>query len=383
MKRVFSVLYALTLLLPLPALAARLKLEPVEIIGYQGKHLRLSVDLDCGASFYGLLASVDKHRTLHLAAVVEQTAILCAGLPEAREIRVDYLATRGVAKIAPLAIDARRSRLIIAPATTIKAAPAQGGITPFSVVYEPRCGSPMGTIIRHTSTRHLEIGLAEHSADSATITRCQTAIRVATIDILSINPSTRVSPLQRASRTSLTRAYELHTAVIKPGSIRTIGPHGGVSLVFKRQCNDAPVGIVVSGHPQRPEIGVLVARYHNFRCPTNAPKVEWSLLSNQDLRLKGSRFMAALPPQRTQLQVTPPARYQRHARGLSIHYADGCSRTLGVIYSHDHTGKLAVGVVTSDAASSCKGRATEVSLVQPFIGNHVLTQDLAPLRLKG
>ena len=383
MQRVFLVLYALALILPLPALAARLQLEPVEIIGYQGDRLRLSVAIDCGVAYYGLLARVDRQRTLHLAAVVEQRSIVCTSLPEAREIVIDYLATRGVATITTLEIDDRRRRIQLAPITTIKTGRERAGVTPLSIGYEARCRSAFGTVVRAINSRHLEIGLAERHTNSSTSARCSTSSRIEEINSLLIKPGTSVRSLGRSSNTSLHRSHELRTAPIRPGSIRSLGSFGGVSVVYKRRCNEAPVGIVVKSSSSQPELGVVVAHYRNYRCPIGNRTTEWVSLTNYDLHLPGHLELAALPAAAIPLQITTPARYRRQPSGLSLRYIDTCSQILGVLYTQDAKGKLAVGVVSPVAASSCKGQTTEVSLLQPFVGKHVLTQDLAPLKLKG
>jgi hypothetical protein len=387
MRRVFSVFWALGLLLPLllptPALAARLHLEPIEILGYEGDKLRLSVELTCGSSFYGLLASLDDESTLRLAAVVEQGAIVCTSFPEARELVVDFLATRGVTQIAPMEVDERRSRVTIAPITAIKTTPRKNGVSRLKVAYEPRCGKALGTIIRRAGPQRLEIGMAERPYELAELTSCQARSRIALIKSLSLTPGTRVTSLRRAPRSSLSRAYELRLAPIKTGSIQRLEPFGGVSVTFKRACNEAPVGIVLDGDATEPRVGVVVARYPNYRCPKGAKASEWSSLMNYDLKLPEQVRLTAIPSGDATLQIALPARYARTAPGLDVRYVGGCSRALGVVYAHDGKGKLALGIVSRQAASSCNGTPAEVSLPQPFIGEHVLTQDLAPLKLKG
>lgn len=391
MRRVFSVFWALGLLLPLllllptPALAARLHLEPLEILGYEGDKLRLSVELTCGSSFYGLLASLDDESTLRLAAVVEQGAIVCTSFPEARELVVDFLATRGVTRIAPMEVDERRSRVTIAPITAIKTTPRKNGVSRLKIAYEPRCGEALGTIIRRAGPQRLEIGMAERPYELAELTSCQARSRIALIKSLSLTPGTRVTSLRRAPRSSLRRAYELRLAPIKTGSIQRLEPFGGVSVSFQRACNEAPVGIVLDGDATAPRVGVVVARYPNYRCPKGkgAKASEWSSLMNYDLTLPKQARLTAIASGDATLQIALPARYARTAPGLDVRYVGGCSRALGVVYAHDGKGKLALGIVSRQAASSCKGTPTEVSLLQPFIGEHVLTQDLAPLKLKG
>jgi hypothetical protein len=387
MRRVFSVFWTLGLLLPLllptPALAARLHLEPIEILGYEGDKLRLSVELACGSSFYGLLASLDDERTLRVAAVVEQGAIVCTSFPEARELVVDFLATRGVSRIAPMEVDERRSRVTIAPITAIKAAPRKNGVSRLKVAYEPRCGEALGTIIRRAGPKRLEIGMAERPYELAELTSCQARSRVALIRSLSLTPGTRVTSLRRAARSSLSRAYELRLAAIEPGSVKRLAPFGGVAVSFKRACNEAPLGIVLGGNASEPRVGVVVARYPNYHCPSGAKASEWSSLMNYDLKLPKQARLTALRPGEATVQIALPARYARTAPGLDVRYVGGCSRALGVVYAHDDKGKLALGIVSRQAASSCKGTPAEVSLFQPFVGKHVLTQDLAPLKLKG
>src|SRR4051812_10957009 len=84
----------------------KLLIHPVELKGYEGNGtaLRLSIEMPCGGTFYGLVTRAAKKGVLEVAAAVAQDSIVCTSLPDPTEVVVDYLATTGFKVIEPMLV---------------------------------------------------------------------------------------------------------------------------------------------------------------------------------------------------------------------------------------------------------------------------------------
>src|SRR5687768_10062005 len=69
----------------------KLQIHAVDLIGYEGTALRLSIELPCGSTFYGLVTRAAKPGTLEVAAAVAQDNIVCTSMPQPTTFLVDYL----------------------------------------------------------------------------------------------------------------------------------------------------------------------------------------------------------------------------------------------------------------------------------------------------
>lgn len=370
----------------------RLQIHPVELVGYAGSALRLHVELPCGGSFYGLVTRAAKKGTLEVAAAVAQNNIVCTSMPEPTEVVVDYLATTGFKVIAPMVIDPAQTRLLVARIQDLRIVKAgKATRSKLSATYEPRCGRMVGTLVRQTGARNLEVAIVERP-DGMTLAACSARPRTRTITALNLKPRMKVRAL-RDKPASLNRAFELSLVEVRTGTVHMV-KNGGISLTYRRACNQAPVGIVL-GTPGRVEgrvvvtVGVLVARYFNHSCPVGAPAENWEKLQESGLSLPVAADIAIIAPANDGLTLHTPTKMSRKGVNLRISHAETCGRETFAVYGRDGRGALAVGVLTHQAlqasavASSCKKVPSEVSLAQPFVAPSVMAGELAVMRLKG
>jgi hypothetical protein len=393
-----------------PAQASpRLQAHPIKLLGYKGDDLRIAVELPCGTELYGLIASADDKGRLFLAAAALQPEILCTSLPEEQEILVPYIATSGFQSIAPLDTDGLLNRLSLVPVSEVLTAKRKHGGKLVRAVYETRCGTPVGTLIRQTSATDLDVAMVElkdrpSGMASAAVQTCDYGQRSKPIPAIALGEGYNVRPLAK-DVTDVGHVSYLRLAPVAAGELKAAAataplPARPLVVRYFRRCNEAPVGLVVGSRTRRAvQVGVLVARYLNHRC-VEGDHGEWAALTATDLVLSDGKTplkLTAMAPsaELDSLRLKAPFELDKapgagRAARLMIDYFKTCERTLGAVYARDPAGRLAVGVLTRAAAaasSECKTAATrvsfKVSMMHPFLSRHVRAGDLYPMRLKG
>jgi hypothetical protein len=372
----------------------KLHIQPVELVGYAGEALRLSVELPCGSRFFGLVTKADqKSGTLKLAAAVELDSIVCTAMPESAELRIDYLATRGFKTIEAMDVD-DGMRILVARISDLRVSGGGDAPSKLTAVYEPRCGRDFGTLIHRVGKDRLELAFVEKAGTAATKEDCRPGQKLRAVTALDMRARFKVAPLRDKPK-NLSRAFTVRLAEVKPGSLRR-GAEGGVSLTYNRACNEAPLGVVLSA-PRRTRaetsilttarVGVLVAHYDNFACDTGKA-AGWTEISEPGLTLPALMRVKILAATADDdgLRLHAPARIARRGREVRMTYLAGCDDAFGV-YARDWRGALTVGVLTRGAAarggSRCKKTDGEVSLSQPYIADSVPAGELYPMQLKG
>ncbi len=393
--------------------APRLQLQAVELVGYVGDALKVAVELPCGSEFYGLVLVTPEPTKgakkklipgkgrLEIAAAVLQDAIVCTTITEPKTIVADFVATRSFDVIAPFAVDGLNPRIVVSRLTDLKVRTGRSGITATTVeaIYQTKCGSALGALVRPGGGGRLEIGIVEKPSrpGSGRGDDCAPKTQRSMLTALSVEKH-EVSALPEKPG-SLGRAFTLRYATVKKGSVKR-GVDRGVSMTYKRACNEAPVGIVMKDlgkgkdGKRQVELGVLVAHYYNLPCKNLEGKGAEDRIADQDLRLGksvGLKMKATgrkLAKGEALLLKTPTALTMGGEGGIQVGYVRPCGQVDGAIYARDARGKLSVGVVVA-SRGKCVRRgasgagASEVSLYQPFVAERVRTAGLAPLRLKG
>lgn len=372
----------------------KLQIQPVDLLGYVGKSLRISVSVPCGGEFYGLIASTnDKTKTMALAAAVSQEAIVCTSMPNEQEILISYLDVAGFKSIEPMTVSgaARLSVARISDMTIVKSKTKGDRL---KVVYEPRCGSSIGTLIRQTDRDRLELAMVEKPAAGMQTGKCSRDPAEREITAIDTKTRTRVAALKDTVK-SLTRVFTLKMAPINPKGIR-IGKNGGVKFKYKKRCNDAPLGVVVSdekmvGGKKTALIGMLIANYYNLPCTGTNEGSTWAEFKDSTILIPaGVKLGLYSTKELTGLAVKAPTRISKQGKGARKHlvlkHSAACGQIVGGVYSRDSQGGLAVGILTQGqhlSSNECKNGSGDVSLSQPYFIGHQRMEALFPLRLKG
>lgn len=372
----------------------KLQIRPVELMGYVGKSVKLSVDLPCGGEYYGLVASADTKGRLKVAAAVVQDAIVCTSTAETKEIMVDYLAVTRFKTIEPMNVNEGNPRLLVARISDLRLVQA-GEASNLSAVYEPRCGRDIGTLIRKVGKGRLEIAFVESPAGMPAMDGCELRQKKRVITALDTAAPFKVAALKDKPK-SLSRAFRLKLAPLAQGGVKASPGTSGLSVTYKRECNEAPVGIVL-GAPTRSKdgkpavkVGVLVAEYYNFPCAaaTTGKTGGMAVLSDRDLTLPvGAKVLAMR--EKGELSVLQPTKIRHtNGQGVVLSANASCREEADAVYTRDGRGALTVGVLTGAVETEmgkapCRNPGDDVSLKQPFVSTRIKTGMLQPLKLKG
>ncbi len=371
----------------------KLQIRPVELMGYVGKAVKLSVDLPCGGEYYGLVASADKKGRLKVAAAVVQDSIVCTSTSEPIEVLVDYLAITRFKTIEPMIVDEGNPRLLVARISDLRLVQA-GEDSNLAAVYEPRCGRDMGTLIRKVGKGRLEIAFVESPAGMPSVDGCESRQKKRVITALDTAASFKVAALKDKPK-SLSRAFRLKLAPLVPNGVRAAPGTPGLSVSYQRKCNEAPVGIVLGaplrGQDGKPSVrvGVLVAEYYNFPCAATHTGKDGGIatLSDRDLTLPvGARVLAMKA--KGELTVLQPTKIRHtNGNGVVISANASCREQAEAIYTRDARGALTVGVLsgaveTELGGAPCKDGSAELSLSQPYVASRVKAGQLFGMRLK-
>jgi hypothetical protein len=386
-------------LFSVPAAALpKLQMQPVDLIGYVGTSLRVAVPIPCGGEFYGIIASTnEKQKTMALAAAVSIDSIVCTSIPSQQEVIIDYLDVTGFKSIEPMSMGSGSNRLAIARISDMKITRSKDVGNRLKVVYEPRCGRGVGTLIRATGKDRIEIAMVEKPATGAQKDGCERRPTEREITAIDVKVKKRVATLSDKVE-SLTRQYTLKLAPVSPKGIRT-GKNGGLTFRYRKKCNDAPLGVVVSDEKivdgrKTALIGMLIANYYNIPCTGKEAGTKWEehadstilIPKNVTVGLMNTSDAVGLMVKAPTRITTRGSKSGKGRKQLVLKHAATCGQIVGGVYSRDGKGGLSVGILTQGqylSSNACKNETAEVSLSQPYFIGHQRMETLYPLRLKG
>ena len=368
----------------------KLQLRPAIPQGYAGEILRLQVTLPCGSKYFGLVALEDKKSgVMEVAAAVTEASVLCTSMPETVEVGVEFLATRSFKKIAPMAVNAGM-RVTTVPVEEVRLA-ANGSKRNLFAVYTRRCGRDLGTLVHRVGRYQLEIAMIEDIASRERTISCLAAPKPHRLKVLGHNGDFSIRPLPDRSK-SLARVFTLQLAPVRSLSATA----SGLSLEYQRQCNEAPLGMVLgSSAVGEARIGMLVARFPNVRCPDELAKSVWVRAEEAALNLPSQTALRPIAPVSNEaLKLSAPSNlnlgYRADRAVITIDYIDSCQMPYAV-YAHDAQGLLSVGVLSIGSAKSneamgsraCARSPDLFAIVQPFVSLGVKADQVYPLRVRG
>jgi hypothetical protein len=394
-KNFLGLVWVLLLSFSAEAAAAfpKLQMQPIELVGYVGKAIRIAVTVPCGGEFYGIIASTnEKKKSMALAAAVSQDSIVCTSMPSQKEVVIDYLDVTGFKTIEPMTVGSN-PRISIARISDLKMVRSKSSGNRLKVVYEPKCGRSVGTLIRQTDKQNLEIAMVEKPRTGEVSSSCPSESAEKVITAIDTTVRKKVGALQSSVK-ALSRQYALKLVPINPQGIKT-GKNGGVSFSYRKGCNDAPVGVVVSSEKnirgqKTALIGMLVANYYNIPCVGKLAKS--SLAEHKDSTIlipSGTKIALFNPNELNSLVVKAPTRITKEGttgrKNIVLKHSASCNQVIGGVYSRDAEGGVSVGILTEgdETSNACKNASGDVSLSQPYFIGHQRMETLYPLRLKG
>ena len=398
-------------MLSTPAWAAkqRLRVVPVTLLGYVGDNLEISVQKPCGSEFVGLVTAPAKKGRLHIAAAVRTGDVMCMSMPEQERHLINYLATRDFKVIAPLDVSKWRGRFVISTISDLrlfdKQKKGEGEETEMAKalqgVHHTKCGQHVGTLIRQMDKQKLEVAFVEHLVRGSRTSDCPREQKVRRIKAIKLTTGLKVATY-RENKTSPSQ-YKLRLAKIDRASFRRM-EKGGVSFQYLRNCNEAPIGIVVGkrslakkrsggARVRRQAVGMLVAHYPGLKCSAQEAAEAWTPYRTKDVSIPRNWQVRLMSQTKStdSLKLKSPLEMaklsKQKKKGLFVDFIRGCDLTVGAVYARSlwaaSESVLAVGVLSRKAGVQCKKRVTQASLFQPFVSRDVQVTDMFPLRIRG
>lgn len=409
MKNVlFRAFFICLLLLPTYAAAdSSIFLVPLRSAAVVNGKLKISYELPCGATYWGLFVSpTDKGKKLRLGAAVKRQDVVCAKLPLITYQEIDYFVASNrklfLGRFVRSQVFTSRNLSALQP-TDIRM--VDGGVGdhlgPMEVIYEPRGGKFAGVVLRRSTGSTVDLAVVERPADQKFALSGGSKLLppgVLRLPSLMVKRSIKIRPMAQ-EKEDLAKKYFLRLALVKPNSLRRL-PDGSITFSYRRECNEAPVGMASRvSHPsssseasaaQVLSVGMLVAHYDNFICRPGQRWV-WTEFSNRSLKWPSSRLdtrveSLAETSKKDELRLKSPIQYSVNSsksRGFGVQTIGGCDQEFATVFSEDAFGNLAVGVLQHGSSYSCKKKAKEVSLFQPFTLAGASQGKIYPLRLKG
>ena len=350
--------------------------------------LLLTWNRPCGFEFYGVVARLEGEKVLKVAVAGKPHSFLCMGLPAPTVTKIDDLDLSRIETIAPMSMTGSM-RAELSDVSEVK---ITGRDRRIDAVYESRCGSEVGMVFRRSDRNRLEVGVLEvaprqkfAAAGGASCSYLQVPVSLGHLTKKAVKQGvTALAPMPK----NINRAVILSIA---PSQIQS-STNTGISLIYRRACNEAPVGLAVTelDGSNTVHVGVIVARYPNVRCSAQSKPAGWDVMT-RSVTIDPKATIQPLDPQTYAahtLNLRTPARFQKAPQvGLMLNTLGSCTRPVASVFAHDSAGHLAVGVLTLSTPSRCNSAMKEVSLVAPVqLSRDAVSkgQDkVFPLRLAG
>ncbi len=371
-----------------------IQVKAVEWIETNGEDINVSYRIPCGAKFLGYAIS-GTARLLQIGVAYRTGATKCLGIGAVTSEQLSWLKVPGSGLVKSVKTFNPRVKWQIKPMTNVQVLPYKSSQARLRAVVPGGCRSFYVTLVRHKDDKKVEVAslVAENISFKANqASKCQHSDEAKIIPAVSLDKEAEVSTLRRG-RKALHKAYSLRLTTIRSKSVRRI-PGGGVSFTYQRACNEAPIGAVLRKIPNgksgfKVGVGMLVARYYNLECLSGEPRKLWSKFSDRSIRLPLSSRVVRLKsiPTSEKIIVRQPGisdllQGQRKL-GLILDYHKSCKARVGVVYSKDLYGQLAVGVVERQGDKTCNPSPNKVSLYQPFLTHNGARKAAYPLTLNG
>ena len=213
---------------------------------------------------------------------------------------------------------------------------------------------------------------------------CPAKVRVVNLNLETHGQDLTVDPMNIAPD-HLENAFHLKSTAIDPSSLRASAT-SGISFKYLRRCNEAPIGMAISGKADGTMgINMVVASYYNDPCLHTSPHVFFSSYSVNNFAFDPTKiFMEGTHSSSSQqVHIVRPIQYTaKTPRGIELRFIDGCQTSRSVIVGDNGNQEVFLGVLQNIKAKECKNKLTEVSWYLPNVKLRG-TSKVRPLALWG
>jgi hypothetical protein len=371
------------------------KIVPITAFGQTAEGLRATFQLPCAARFLGI-AATRVGENIELGAVYVAAFLRCANVPKPESVALPWLDSALATRVRPLSKIRQKGTWRMTSGLVIEN--TSGGEQSFlDFVYPSTCGRSTLPVFQVDNSSIITIAALEYSTASGT-EECPTIekqIHLGKFVTKKVRTSLKFQSYFRPVK-DLNRAYFVTLAKVVDSAIQRQAGQG-VSVAFKRRCNEVAIGLVmspvkVSDGLRSAEVGVLLGHYYNAPCPTGSRSdYVTERLRVPALEFSGDVMLTALDSRRygQQLRVRSPAVsgltvYGQNV-GIVLDYISDCSQQIGAVYHFSAGEPLAVGVLEDLSNAKCIAEPKRISLLQPFMDRNDprIQAPIYPLRLPG
>ena len=361
-------------------------LLPLTITGFSGNKLHVTVEPNCGTSFYGFVINPSVKGELKIAGVGRTNSIACVALPKTELHVIDWIDPGKYKSIRPMNVSRTSGHLRVSSFTDFRLVRKNSSYQ-FEGLYQPTCGTKLGSLIRTKDERSFEIANLELLARGQRAADCPKILEKTEIDGLAFRNNTQVytfAPNQKQHQ----KAFSLHIAPIAKNSINQ--GHKSLSLTYIRRCEEAPVGVVIANKKNGTAIGMLVARYYNLKC--QSPK-KATVYKISGVNLNNKKRLKRIKPTNAPnvLAIHSPTSFSRSdesPKKLEVEHLNSCHHLIGAVYTNpsgeSSDDKVSVGILQyAKNHQTCKKPMRERTLTQNFVAPGVKLRNIYPLHIRG
>jgi hypothetical protein len=225
-----------------------------EIVESKSGSLDLSIELQCGEAFTGLLVRESKD-DIEVSAIIKRPTVLCMGAPVEKEIPLQLLSLSSFKEISSLDEELGDQKIVMQELKDL-----QQGRDGLRAQIWSDCREFLGVAVypRSTNGGHLAEVAAAWSADSAQDGKeCKPGNRVILTRSLSLGD------LKLAARSRPGQIENLFTYQVVPANSLKSQLNGALEIYYRGRCHEMPVGVVMT---QDQKVAVLLAQFINGRC---------------------------------------------------------------------------------------------------------------------
>lgn len=385
MKLLAHISLLLLLSLTLPSLCfgkSVLQIVPATTMLKNKNTLSIQYRQPCGSTFQGIVVHHTKKR-LKIGILSLQKTPTCAKIGAIKTYSLPHALVKPGIKIEPFTKNfgtfyiKQNSTLDI---RRISTKPARSQL--LQVVHQTSCLGSNYTVLYPAIRGKLGIGSIEAISKKQGKTMCKKAVGVMTLHGLNIQPNVQVYKLKNKTIPTQQK-YKLRIAPILSASVKESQNH--LIFPFVRKCNEAPVGIVARNPHKNSsitEIGVLVAHYYNYKCPTQGSKKLISYHKVSKSILPKRSLIKPMNINKQDLTMTPISKHVgSNKKPGKIKYFGGCRKTIGTVIMQDNYKNTRIGILQHQIPTGCKRAVKEVSLKMPYIINKATSRRIVPLTL--
>lgn len=358
-----------------------LVLRGVEVTDASSKQgIVLSVDLECGEHFKGILVREERDR-IGIAVAVERPEVRCSAGAETRELTIPFVDPKG-RDIVALPAGQGDTKVLLQEASL-----TSSGAAGLAIEWDNVCRPFLGVVLipQADGTVAVAAGLASGAAArKAKGVACEGGRKSAAIR--SIHSShTSWTVMDRPGKLE-----DLYTVrVIAPDAIK-VNAKGQLSMSWQRRCREIALGVLF-GEESPSTVAVVTAYLPNVTC--SGAKVISETTTIDSLSLASAA--KPTPMSRAEAAVLNRLSYNFHLvapekidfagiqKIVTVQSSSVCGKRLGIVIGKDGVGNVAMANLIQTSPAICTAKAASARSTLPLKVTTSLNPRVFPLRVMG